>query len=126
MKRLQVAVLVIALILLGLLLYGWYGRLPVIDWAARLHSVPASIDCGHATNSAYRSEEAVSVDAAINCALSANEAGRPFMVIFTEYGTDEQMSNAVIRDANGNAIELLHATGAAGREERSKLLKHPL
>ncbi len=76
----------------------------MIDWATRLQSAPASIDCGHATNSAQHSDAVVTVDAAIKCALAANESNRPFTVIFTEYGTDEQTSNAVVRDADGSAI----------------------
>jgi hypothetical protein len=122
MKKPRAAALIIVLILVSFLLYRLHDRLPVIDWAAHLHAARASIECGHATNSARQG--AVSLDAAINCALSANEARRPFIVIFTEYGTDEQISNAVIRDAKGNAIELLYATGAVGRDERNKLLKH--
>jgi hypothetical protein len=123
MTKRRAAALIIVLVALSLGASRWYDRLPVIEWAAHLHSAPASIDCGHATNSPNRSQ-AVSVDAAINCARSANEGRRPFIVIFTEYGTDEQISNAVIRDAKGSAIELVYGTGTISREERNKLFKH--
>ena len=80
-------VFVAAFVLLGLVGYTWYKRFPWIDAAAYAHSQRGRIDCGHIVEPDYQGAQA-----AINCAISAHEHRRPFVVIFSVHGIDEQIS----------------------------------
>jgi hypothetical protein len=119
-KRLAVLTLLMAA-LAAALVYS-YERLPVIQWATRFHAEKDSIDCGYVAGSSCLSDSHANAEAALKCALDANEHHLPFSVIFTGCGIDEQISNAVIGDSRGNAIELVYGTGMV--RPRHTLLKH--
>jgi hypothetical protein len=112
--------LLAVLILLGFVAYigsNWYERFPWIQAAAYVHSQRGSIDCGDIVEPNYPATQA-----AINCATSAHEKRHPFVVIFTVHGIDDQISNAVIGDSKGSAIEIVYATGMV--TDRNTLLRH--
>jgi len=121
-RRAYRLIVVIVIILLGLLLYRLdrLNLLPVIEYAAYLHSERGSTDCGHVKNHArgLGSDER----SAFACASSASERHRPFTVILTESGIDETISTAIIGDSKGKAIQLFYATGMVDRTHT--LLKH--
>jgi len=102
----RAGLLLLALVVLGILGYWCYLRVPWIDVAASVHSQRESIHCGHVVE-----PDARSAKVAIDCAISAQTDRRPFVVIFTVHGTDERVSNAVVGDSKGNGLELLYATG---------------
>ena len=97
--------------------YWCYQRVPWIDVAARIHSQRRSIECGHIFE-----PDARAAKGAIDCATSALESGRPFVVTFSVHGTDERVSNALVGDSRGNAIELFYATGMVNNA--NTLMKH--
>ncbi len=111
------AVLICALVPAALLAYRWYKRLPWIDLAARLHSERGAINCGHVFTPDYAAARS-----AVACAQSAHSQRRAFRVIFTVTGVDERVSNAVIGDSDGNATEILYATGTVVDADR--LMRH--
>src|ERR1700693_5814278 len=80
--------LLIPLVLFGLIAYWCYQRVPWIDVAASIHSQRGSIDCGHVIEPDINGARS-----AIDCAVSAREKGRPFVVIFSVHGIDEHVSN---------------------------------
>ena len=86
--------------------YWCYQRVPWIDVAASIRSDRGSVACGHILE-----PDAKAAQTAIECAMSASESGRPFVVIFTVHGIDERISNAVVGDSKGNGLELFYATG---------------
>jgi hypothetical protein len=96
---------------------GWI----VIEIAARLHSEWGSTSCGHVTNSFYHGERP-SPDVAVTCAQNALEHHHAFSVIFTGYGIDEEVSNALVANSKGKAVEVFYATGMV--TNRNKLLRH--
>jgi hypothetical protein len=85
--------------------YWCYQRVPWIDVAAFIHSQRGSTDCGHILEPDVKPAQA-----AIDCAMSARDSGRPFVVSFSVHGIDERVSNAVVGDSKGNGVELLYAT----------------
>jgi len=50
-------------------------------------------------------------NAAIQCALGAHVRRQPFYITFDVYGIDEQISNGIVGDSQGNAIEIFYASG---------------
>jgi len=109
--------LIVVLAVCGFVAYRCYQHVPWIDVAAYVHSQRGSIDCGHISEPHINDAEA-----AIHCAISARQNGRPVAVIFSVYGTDERVSNAIVGDAKGNGLELFYGTGML--ENANKLLKH--
>ena len=89
--------LVIGLLLLvvGFITWKLYAIVPWIDIARQVHAERGAINWGHVLQS--QGQDAAT--AAINCALAAHQERRPFTVAFTVWGTDEQVSNAVIGDS---------------------------
>jgi len=100
----RAAGLAILSIALGLVGYQGYKSIPWIDVAAHVHSQRGTIECGYVVVPA-------AAQAAITCAISAHEHHQPFTVIFTVYGIDEIISNAVVGDSRGGASEIVYATG---------------
>ena len=96
---------------------GW----TVIEIAAKLHSEWGSTSCGHVTNSFYHGER-LSPDVAITCAQNALEHHHAFSVIFTGYGIDDDVSNALVANSKGRAVEVFYATGMV--VHRNRLLRH--
>ena len=118
-KHIGIAVIIVLLAAVGIayrLLDGWR----VIEIAARLHSW-GSTNCGHVTNSFYHGES-TAADIAITCAQQSLERHRAFRVMFTGYGTDEEVSNALIVNSKGTAVEMFYASGMVNN--RNKLLRH--
>jgi hypothetical protein len=109
--------LIILLLLFGAIGYWCYQRLPWIELAAMIHSQRSSIDCGHILEPDVKAAQA-----AIDCAISAREKGRPFVVVFSVHGIDERVSNAVVGDSRGNGVELFYATGMVNNAKTP--LKH--
>jgi hypothetical protein len=105
----------------GLVLYRLCDGWTIIEMAARLHSQWGSTNCGHVTNSQYHGET-TRADAAITCAQTAYEHRQPFKVIFTGYGNDEEISNTLVANSEGRAIEVFYATGMVTNGYR--LLRH--
>jgi len=97
--------------------YWCYQRIPWIDVAARIHSQSGSVECGHISE-----PDARAAQGAIDCAMSARQSGHPFVVIFSVHGTDERVSNALVGDSRGNAIELFYATGMVNNA--NTVMKH--
>src|SRR2546427_2846988 len=87
----------------GIFLYRFCDAWEIIEMAARLHSETGSVNCGHVTNSTYHGET-TAADAAIKCAQDALEHHRAFRVVFTGYGIDETISNALVVESQGNGI----------------------
>jgi len=54
--------------------------------------------------------------------MSAGENGRPFVVIFSVHGIDEQVSNALVGESKGSGVELVYATGMVNNA--NTLLRH--
>jgi len=113
----QRALTIILLLVFGVLGYWCYERLPWIDIAAYSHSQRAGVHCGHIVEPDWNRAQA-----AIDCAISAREHGRPFVVIFSVHGIDEQISSAVVGDSKGNAVEIVYATGMV--TYRNTLMRH--
>jgi len=113
----RAGLLIILLAIFGAVAYWCYQRVPWIDVAAFIHSQRGGIDCGHIVE-----PDAKAAQAAIDCAMSARESGRPFVVIFSVHAIDEQVSNAMVGDSKGNGVELLYATGMVN--DANTLLKH--
>jgi hypothetical protein len=121
MKKRIVIALGVVLLVGGIVLYRLCDGWTIIEMAAKLHSEWGSTNCGHVTNSQYHGET-TRADAAIACVQNAFNHHQPFRVIFTGYGIDHEISNALVADSEGNAVELLHATGMAAN--RNRLLSH--
>jgi hypothetical protein len=119
-KRLGI-VTAILLLVASVVAYRLCDGWTVIEIAARLHSEWGSTSCGHVTNSFYHGETP-SGDAAITCAQNALEHHHAFSVIFSGYGIDEVVSNALVANSKGKAVEVFYATGMV--TIRNKLLKH--
>jgi hypothetical protein len=113
----RAGLLIILLVVFGVLGYWCYQRIPWIDVAASIHSQRGSVDCGH-----IMEPDAKAAQAAIDCAMSARENGRPFVVVFSVHGIDERVSNAVVGDSKRDGIELFYATGMVN--DANTLLKH--
>jgi len=113
----RAALLPILSVVFGFLGYWCYRQVPWIDVAASIHSQRGSVDCGHLLE-----PDAKAAQAAIDCAMSARESGRPFVVVFSVHGTDERVSNALVCDSKGNGTELFYATGMV--KDANTLLKH--
>jgi hypothetical protein len=111
----------ILVLLAGVVAYRLLDGWNVIEIAARLDSEWGSTSCGHVTNSYYHGERP-SPDAAITCAQNALEHHQAFSMIFTGYGIDEDVSNALMANSKGEAVELFYATGMVTK--RNKLLRH--
>lgn len=109
--------LMVLLVVFGILGYWCYQRVPWIDIATSVHSQQGGVNCGHIFE-----PDAKTAQAAIDCAISARESRRPFLVIFSVHGIDEHISNAVVVDSMGNGIELFYATGMVN--DANTLLKH--
>jgi hypothetical protein len=112
MKKRIGIMLTIILVAAGLVLYRLCDGWTIIEIAARLHSQWGSTNCGHVTNSRYHGET-TRADAAITCAETAYEHRQPFQVIFTGYGTDAEISNTLVANSEGRAIEVFYAPGMA-------------
>jgi hypothetical protein len=112
MKKRIGIMLAIILVAAGLVLYRLCDGWTIIEIAARLHSQWGSTNCGHVTNSRYHGET-TRADAAITCAETAYEHRQPFQVIFTGYGTDAEISNTLVANSEGRAIEVFYAPGMA-------------
>ena len=108
-KSLGIVSAILALVA-GVVAYRLCDGWTVIEMAARLHSEWGSITCGHVTNSFYHGERP-SPDIAITCAQNALEHHHAFRVIFTGYGIDEEVSNALVANSRGKAVEVFYATG---------------
>ena len=108
---------IILLVVFGVLGYWCYQQVPWIDVAASIRSERGSVDCGHVLE-----PDAKAAQVAIDCAMSARESGRPFVVVFTVHGIDERVSNAVVGDSKGNGTELFYVTGMVN--VANTLLKH--
>ena len=117
MRKWQALVCVGSLLLLGTYGRSWYNRIPWIELAAYVHSQRGSTDCGHIVEPDYYAAQA-----AIACALSANERHQPFRVVFNVHGIDEKFSSAVVGDSKGNVVELFYGTGAV--TNANTLFKH--
>src|SRR5437868_11394550 len=115
-KRLGIvsAILVLAA---GIVAYRLCDGWTVIEIAARLHSEWRRTSCGHVTNSPYHGRRP-SADAAITCAQNALEHHHAFSVIFTGYSIDDEVSNALVANSKGEAVEVLYATGAVANRNR--------
>ena len=46
-----------------------------------------------------------------NVRCPAHERRQPFYITFDVYGVDEQISNGIVGDSQGNAIEIFYASG---------------
>ena len=104
---LGIAVLVVGVFTLTL--YRGYDRFPWVQWAAYWHTQRGSINCGHLTMA--DGVPHIDPNAGIQCALRAHQRRRPFYITFDVYGIDEQVSNGIIEDSRGNAIEIFYASG---------------
>lgn len=102
-----VAVFVIGVFTLAL--YRGYGRFPWVQWAASWHAQRGSVNCGHLTTASDVPH--IDPNAAVQCALRAHERRQPFYITFDVYGIDEQVSNGIVGDSQGNAIEIFYASG---------------
>lgn len=105
------------LVLVGLAIHslrsdGW----AVTELFTTLYSERGSIHCGHATNSPYHGPTP-KPEAVIACAQNAQENHRAFTVMFTAYGTDDEISNALVVHKNGTAVEIFYENG-------KKLVRH--
>lgn len=119
-KRLGIVAATLVLVA-GVVAYRLCDGWTVIQIAARLHSEWGSTSCGHVTNSFYHGERPLP-DAAITCAKNALEHHHAFSVIFTGYGIDAEVSNALVANSSGRAVELFYATGMV--TNRNKVLRH--
>ena len=102
----RAGLLIILLVIFGVVAYRCYQRVPWIDVAASIHSQRGSVNCGHVFE-----PDAKAAQAAIDCVTSAYGSGRPFVVVFSVHGIDQNVSNAVVGDSKGSGIELFYATG---------------
>jgi hypothetical protein len=118
-KTVTAIVLVLALAICAV--YWWSERLPVMLWAVHAHASEGSKDCGIVRNTST-DDGSVAAQVAIDCAESASQKGQPFFVVFSGVGTDEQISQAVVADSHGNAVQLFYATGSV---QRRGLFKSP-
>jgi hypothetical protein len=89
--------------------YRWYDRFPWVQWAAYWHAQRGSINCGHLTTADGMPH--IDRNAAIQCAMRAHERRQPFYITFDVDGIDEEISNGIIGDAQGNAVEIFYASG---------------
>src|SRR5258708_8855278 len=96
---------------------GW----AVTELFTTLYSERGSIHCGHATNSPYHGPTP-KPEAVIACAQNAQESHRALTVMFTAYGTDDEISNALIVRKNGTAVEIFYAVGTV--ETGKTLVRH--
>src|SRR5262249_2075128 len=115
MTRRRKTVLILSLVA-GVALSTLIWFVSDIQRATRFHAEAGSIDCGTVTN--YSGNGITS----IQCAQSAREHGRPFLVVFTGHGIDEQISSALIVDAGGRGIELFHGSGMVN-PPRNRVMK---
>jgi hypothetical protein len=122
MKKSLGIVIAILAVFAGVVAYRLCDRWIVIEIAARLRSEWGSTSCGHVTNSFYHGER-LSPDVAITCAQNALEHHHAFSVIFTGFGIDEGISNALVANSKGKAVEVFYATGMV--TNRNKLLRRP-
>ena len=104
-----VAVAVLVIFTITLALYRWRDRFPWVQWAAYWHAQHSSINRGHLTTA--DGVPHIDPNAAIQCALGAHAARQPFYITFDVYGIDEQISNGIIGDSQGKAIEIFYASG---------------
>lgn len=122
MKKILGTVTAILALLAGVVVYRLYDGWAALEIASRLHSEWGSTSCGHVTNSYYRGERP-SPGVAIACAQNALEHHHAFNVIFTGVGIDAEISNALVANSKGKAVEMFYATGMA--TNRNKLLTRP-
>jgi hypothetical protein len=113
------ALIVIFVALSGFILFRWWNRLPWLEMAARLESERGSTNCG---NLVFGRSHAADINAAVQCAASANASGRPFRIIFVASGIDSSHSSAIVGDSQGNAVEILFSTGMV--DTANRLLRH--
>ena len=120
-KRLAIVIAIVVLVA-GIVAYRLCDGWNVIEIAARLHSERGSTRCGHVTNSSYHGERR-SPEVAITCAQNALEHHHAFSVIFTGYGIDEEVSNALVANSKGDVVEMFYATGTV-TNFKNKLHRH--
>jgi hypothetical protein len=104
----------------GFILFRWWNRLPWLEMAVRLKAERGSINCGKLV---FGRSYLADINAAIQCAASANANSRPFRIAFRASGIDSSYSSAIVGDSKGNAIEILFDTGMVNTANR--LLRHP-
>lgn len=120
MRAKVVAALLVVLLAAGVV-YVWGERLPIMLWAVHAHASKESRNCGTVTNS-RADDGSVAGQVAIDCAKSASQHGQPFFVVFSGTGSDAQISQAVVADGQGNAIQLFYGRGEV---QRRSLFKSP-
>ena len=108
-KRVWAALAVLVIGTIAVPAYRWYSRFPWVQWAAYWHAQRDSINCGHLTTA--DGVPHIDPNAAIQCALGAHVRRQPFYTTFDVYGIDEQISNGIVGDSQGNAIEIFYASG---------------
>jgi hypothetical protein len=121
MKKRVGIVTAILILVSGFAAYRLRDGWTVIEIAARLRSEWGSTSCGHVTNSSYHGERPPPA-IAITCAENALDQHHPFRVIFTGYGIDAEVSNALVADSKGKVVEVFYATGMVS--DRNKLSIH--
>ena len=102
-----IAVLVVGVFTVAF--YRGYDRFPWVQWAAYWHAQRGSLNCGHLTTASDVPH--IDPNAAVQCALRAHERRQPFYITFDVHGIDEQVSNGIIGDSQGNMIEIFYASG---------------
>lgn len=102
---------VFTLLAVGVPRYRLHEEVVWINVAAYAHSQRGAIKCGRIAGTPPFHEPQAEADEAIRCALSAHNQRRPFVVMFSIHGSDGDVSNAVVGDSDGNAVEIFYATG---------------
>ncbi len=115
-----IAVLVIGVFTLAL--YRGYDRFPWVQWAAYWHAQRGSVNCGHLTSADDMPH--IDPNATVQCALRAHQRRQPFHITFDVYGIDEQISNGIVGDSQGNAFEIFYASGLV-TPPANTLLRYP-
>src|SRR5438552_9351025 len=115
-RRILAVVLILAVPIIAGSLYLWSDRIPWIEMAVHIRAERNSIDCGNVNGSEHAPTYA------INCAVAAHKSHHAFFVIFYVPGVDEAISNAIVEDSRGHAMEIIYATGMVTPKG---LLRHP-
>jgi hypothetical protein len=111
-KRIAIGLVVICAAVVLFLACRGYGRFPWLEVSVRAHSERGSTNCGHLTNSGYANPDP---DTVIHCVASAHQQRRPFFVILSFRGVDEQFNSAIVGDSKGQAIEIFYGVGMVER-----------
>ena len=105
----------LAIVGLCVLVFAWHRvspRLPWIELAAKVHAKRGMVNCGHARGLLWSDGKGdVAWHAVMNCATTAQGAGKGFVAAFTAPYGEGDFSRALVVDGKGKGMEIFYSTG---------------